>query len=97
MSQYEEDHLGVKTAFRVRIAEEEYYWVAEAEDSHLHASLGVVVELLQEDQKKFYVMTAVHYYNWAGPVYFNVIRPFHHMVVGSMVRAGARPGYATLS
>ena len=81
---------GGKVAFfKVRIAEEEHYWVVEAEDSHLHASLGVVVELLQGDQKKFYVITVVHYHNWAGPVYFNVIRPFHHIVVGSMVRAGA--------
>jgi len=83
---------GSKVAFfKVRIAEEEQYWVVEAEDSHLNASLAVVVEPLQGDQKQFYVMTVVHYRNWAGPVYFNSIRPFHHVVVGSMVRAGARP------
>lgn len=89
---------GSKVAFfKVRIAEEEHYWVVEAEDSHLNASLSVAVELLQRDQKRFYVMTVIHYHNWAGPVYFNVIRPFHHVVVGSMVRAGAKSGYAASS
>ena len=76
--------------FTVRMAEEERYWVAEAEDSHLRAALGVIVEPLPNDRKKFYVITVVHYHNWAGPVYFNAIRPFHHLVVGSMVKAGIR-------
>ena len=76
--------------FKVRMAEEERYWVGEVDDSHLKAALGVVVEPLQGNQRRFYVLTVVHYHNWAGPVYFNVIRPFHHLVVGRMVKAGAR-------
>jgi hypothetical protein len=74
--------------FTVRMAQEERYWVAEAEDSHLKGALVVVVEPLQANIKRFHVVTVVHYHNWAGPIYFNIIRPFHHVVVGSMVRAG---------
>ena len=36
-----------------------------------------------------HVVTVVRYHRWTGPLYFTVIRPFHHLVVGSMVRAGA--------
>jgi hypothetical protein len=76
--------------FTISMAQEERYCVAEVDDSHLKAALIVVVEPLQENLKRFHVATVVHYRNWAGPVYFNVIRPFHHIVVGSMVRAGSR-------
>jgi Protein of unknown function (DUF2867) len=76
--------------FIIRMAQEERYWVAEADDSHLKGALVVVVEPLQGNLKRFHVVTVVHYRNWAGPVYFNVIRPFHHIVVGGMVRAGSR-------
>jgi len=32
----------------------------------------------------------VHYRSWAGPVYFNTIRPFHHIVVGSMMKHASK-------
>ena len=35
-------------------------------------------------------LTVVHYKHWTGPVYFNVIRPFHHLVVRQMARAGTK-------
>jgi hypothetical protein len=77
--------------FKVRMAKEEQYWIAEAKDTHLNAILGVVVEPLPDkQQKRFHVLTVVYYRNWAGPVYFNVIRPFHHLVVGGMSMAGVR-------
>lgn len=77
--------------FKVRMAREEHYWIAETKDTHLNALLGVVVEPLPDQlQKRFHVITIVSYNNWAGPVYFNVIRPFHHLVVSSMAMAGVR-------
>jgi hypothetical protein len=77
--------------FKVRMVREEHYWIAEVKDKHLDAILGVVVEQLPgRQQKRFHVLTVVYYRNWAGPVYFNVIRPFHHLVVGSMALAGVR-------
>lgn len=75
------------TFFTVEMAEDGRFWVAGASESHLDAYLGVVVEPLAEGNR-FHVITIVHYNNWAGPVYFNVIRPFHHLVVSKMAKAG---------
>jgi hypothetical protein len=77
--------------FTVRHAEEERVWVVSAEDTHLEATLAVVVEpeATGGPRKRFHVVTLVHYRKWTGPVYFNVIRPFHHLVVGGMARSAA--------
>jgi hypothetical protein len=77
------------TFFTVRLAKEEKYWVGETpEDKHLRAYFGVVVEPVAENRRRFHVVTIVHYKHWTGPVYFNLIRPFHHLVVSRMARAG---------
>ncbi len=77
------------TFFTVRMAKDEHYWVGETpEDKHLRAYFAVVVEPMGKNQKRFHVATIVHYKHWTGPVYFNLIRPFHHLVVGKMMRAG---------
>lgn len=82
---------GQKMAFfKVEMAQEEHYWLASAAEAHLTAYLGVVVEPLPNQRQRFYVLTIVYYHNWTGPVYFNVIRPFHHLVVGQMARAGVK-------
>jgi hypothetical protein len=77
--------------FKVRHAEEDHVWVAAATAKHLDATLAVVVEPEPGGgpRRRFHVVTLVHYRNWAGPVYFNVIRPFHHLVVGRMARSAA--------
>ena len=86
------------TFFTVRLTEENHYWVGETpEDKHLRAYFGVVVEALEDKRKRFHVATIVYYKHWTGPVYFNLIRPFHHLVVGRMIRAGVQhshPGEA---
>lgn len=76
------------TFFELKAAAEERLWIAAASESHLTAHLGVVVEPLAGSRKRFHVLTIVHYHRWTGPVYFNVIRPFHHLVVRQMVKAG---------
>ena len=78
------------TFFKVEDAKEEAYWLSSADDSHLKAYLGVVVEGDISAERTFHVVTIVHYHNWAGPVYFNVIRPFHHLVVRAMGNAALR-------
>jgi hypothetical protein len=81
------------TFFTIRNAQEEIYWFSETpEDKHLRAYFGIIVEPLKNDLKRFYVVTIVHYKHWTGPVYFNLIRPFHHLVVSRMARAGALSG-----
>jgi hypothetical protein len=76
--------------FKVIAASPDHYWFAGATESHLTAKLGVVVEPLGTGRKRFYVMTVVHYHRWTGRIYFNVIRPFHHFVVGSMMKAAIK-------
>lgn len=79
------------TFFIVRMAKENVYWFAETPpDKHLRAYFGVVVEPLANDLKRYYIVTIVHYLHWTGPVYFNLIRPFHHLVVSRMAQAGAK-------
>jgi hypothetical protein len=78
------------TFFIVRMAQENLYWFAETPpDKHLRAYFGVVAEPLANELKRYYIVTIVHYLHWTGPVYFNLIRPFHHLVVARMARAGA--------
>jgi hypothetical protein len=76
--------------FTVRTAMEDTYWVSETPaDRHLKAWVGVVVESLGgTGVNRFHVFTLVKYRHWTGPVYFNLIRPFHHLVVRQMMRAG---------
>jgi hypothetical protein len=81
--------------FTVRDASEDRLWVAEIRDQHLDAWLAVIAEPIDEGLTRYHVATIVKYNKWTGPVYFNVIRPFHHLVVGSMARAGARNVAAT--
>ena len=74
-----------ETIFQVTMADDPYYWVAEAAEKHLIAYIGVVAI-----EGGYAVVTLVHYRHWTGPVYFNVIRPFHHLVVHQMMKAGAK-------
>jgi hypothetical protein len=77
------------TFFTVRMAKEKFYWIGETpEDKHLSAYFCVAVEPLGDLRKRFHVATIVYYKHWTGPVYFNLIRPFHHLVVNRMMRAG---------
>lgn len=76
------------TFFQVYDAEENNYWIAGASDKHLDAYLAVASETLSNSITRFHVGTVVHYKHVTGPIYFNVIRPFHHIVVSSMMKAG---------
>jgi len=77
--------------FIVLNAREDIYWVAETpEDKHLKAYFGVVTEELSKKRTRFHVFTSVKYIHWTGPVYFNLIRPFHHLVVSRMMKAGIK-------
>lgn len=76
--------------FIVRKAREERFWVSEApEDKHLTAYFGVLAGTSSSDMTRFQVFTAIRYLHWSGPVYFNLIRPFHHLVVSKMMKAGS--------
>ena len=76
--------------FRVAAAQEDQFWLGEASDKHLSAYLLVATEPINAEQRRIYEISLEKYRNWAGPVYFNVIRPFHHLVVDQMSRAALR-------
>lgn len=76
--------------FTVAGGRENDWWLAGAGDKHLDAWIAVVVEPLDGRVNRFHVATIVHYNHWTGPVYFNLIRPFHHLIVARMARSGAR-------
>ena len=78
------------TFFVVRKGAEERYWVSESpEDKHLTAFFGVVADRLSTGMTRFTVFTSIRYLHWSGPVYFNLIRPFHHLVVWRMMKTAA--------
>lgn len=70
--------------FTVRAAREDALWVASAEERHLRGTLAVLREA-----GGYALVTIVHYRHLTGRLYFNLIRPFHHLVVMAMARAGA--------
>ncbi len=76
--------------FIVRKAKEQFYWLSETPpDNHLTAYFGVAAYKMDGGISRFEVVTAIRYLHWTGPVYFNIIRPFHHLVLARMMRAGA--------
>jgi len=79
------------TFFSVRCAKEGLYWISETpDDRHLRAYFGVIKEPISQSNSRFYVITTVFYKHWSGPIYFNLIRPFHHLVVSGMAKNGLR-------
>lgn len=72
--------------FTVADSDGKTFWVATGEESHLGATLGVVGEPAANGYTRYHFITVVRYRNWAGPMYFNLIRPFHHMVVVASMR-----------
>jgi hypothetical protein len=76
-------------------AGEERHWIAFAEDKHLAAWICVLATPRAAGGARFDVATVVVYRHWTGPLYFNAIRPFHHMMVAGMARAAVRRSPAT--
>ena len=79
------------TIFRVDAAREDAYWIASATDRHLTARVAILREPTGFGTR-FRVITIVHHHHWTGRVYLAAIRPFHHIVVRGMIRAGQRAG-----
>lgn len=71
-------------------AMKERHWIAVAEDKHLSAWICVLATPLAAGGARFDVATVIVYRSWMGPLYFNAIRPFHHLIVAGMARAAVR-------
>jgi len=72
--------------FRVVAAQEDDHWIAMASDTHLDAWIAILVDGAEDERPCFCIYTIVRYKRWTGPVYFNCIRPFHHLLVRAMLR-----------
>ena len=83
--------------FTVHAGEAERFHISAASDKHLIAFMGILVVHPSDGAEPvgtgqiFLIATIVKYLHWTGPLYFNVIRPFHHLVVRQMGRAASRP------
>ncbi|BCS89007.1 DUF2867 domain-containing protein [Pseudodesulfovibrio sediminis] len=77
------------TFFTVDDSDGETYWIATGKDRHLDATIGVVVEPIEGESvlRRYSLVTLVKYKNWAGPVYFTLIKPFHHIVVYCVMKS----------
>lgn len=74
--------------FTVSAGKEDAFIVLTAQDTHLIAHLILEVEPTgTKNRYRFHVITAVHYRRWTGPLYFNIIRPFHHIIMHRMASA----------
>lgn len=76
--------------FDVVSARENVWWVAYINDSHLKAWVIAVREPQQGTKACYHVTTSVRYNDWKGPLYFNLIKPFHHLVVAAMLHHAAK-------
>lgn len=80
--------------FAVVRTDGETHWIVEGRESHLDAAMAVCGESLPAGpdgepggRTRFSVVTVVRYHNRAGALYFNLIRPFHHLVVRAAMRS----------
>lgn len=78
------------TFFTVEDGQEDSHLLVSITEKHLKARLGIVAQPLGEAHRRFYVVTWVYYRHWTGPIYFNIIRPFHHLIVQGMIRAATK-------
>jgi hypothetical protein len=78
--------------FTVHETNPDRHFIAYAKDKHLIGYLAIIAEATSNARNpwRYRVVTIVKYLHWTGPVYFNAIRPFHHIVVQRMAAAGAR-------
>lgn len=80
------DHLSFFTVDR---GEEQHYLLLKVTDNHLFAYLAIIVDD-SGPVRAFKVVTLVHYLRTAGRLYYNLIRPFHHVAIRTMCRSGVR-------
>lgn len=76
--------------FTIRAAEEDHYWLADARDRMIVGYLGLLLEGSEGGVNRFALVSGAKYRRWTGRVYYNVILPFHHLVIRRMVREALR-------
>jgi len=79
---------GEKDAFFTVVrGEEDHYLLLEITDNHLIGYLAFITDN-EQPESELKAVTLVRYLRPAGRFYYNLIRPFHHLLMFSMCRAG---------
>lgn len=60
------------------------------DDKHLNFRVSLFVENLSGNRKSLTVTTTVLFNNWLGRLYFIPVRPFHKLIVPTMLKAMVR-------
>lgn len=76
--------------FTVVDGDKERFLLLETGDGNFSAWLAFVAAEPVGDGRRYQAITIVKYHRRTGAVYFNLIRPFHHLVVRQMLEAGTR-------
>ncbi len=71
--------------FTVDAGEPDRYWAGTISDKHLDAWLVVTRDDMHGGFDRFGLTTFVTFHNRSGRFYFALIKPFHHLVVRSML------------
>jgi hypothetical protein len=74
--------------FTVMRGEEDRYLLLEVTDNHLIGYLAFITD--NERPATIKVVTLIKFLRPAGRFYYNLIRPFHHVIMLSMCRAGEK-------
>ena len=77
--------VGSKAVYFTVIARNENEIVISEEDKHLNFRASVLLER-ENGISKIYVTTLVHYNNGWGRVYFFFIKPFHKLIIRSLLK-----------
>ncbi|MEI8407484.1 MULTISPECIES: DUF2867 domain-containing protein [unclassified Kribbella] len=75
--------------FTVERGEEDHYLLLKVTDNHLIGYLAIITDNAKP-VSEFKVVTLVKYLRPAGRFYYNLILPFHHLIVASMAQAGTK-------
>lgn len=77
---------GSAAIFTVICAEENRFWLAQAEDDMIIGYLGVALEPLGAGLHRFHFLSGARFLKRRARLYYAVITPFHHLVIQSMAR-----------
>jgi hypothetical protein len=67
-------------------AKNENETILQMADKHLTAELSCHIENIIDNKLKISIITLVHYHNVFGKIYFNVIKPFHRIIVKTIMK-----------
>jgi hypothetical protein len=64
--------------------------VIQLTDKHLTAELSCCAENITDEYMKIKIITLVHYHNVSGKIYFNIIKPFHIIILKTVLKRSVK-------